>query len=125
MTTETAYRLYALGTVIAGMASLTTHADRCHAEQQVDGATIAVDADEPLGAVLALIARRHGLTAVFVADDDRPTVPMDERRDPVYVMVLSSVAAAAAATGRHLTLTERTAITEQVYRDLREAGAIK
>lgn len=122
--TTTTYRLVAPGMVIAGEARITTHGGWWHAEQDVDGKTIAVDAEDELGVVLALIAKRRGLAAVFGPDDGGVLDGRPSRLDAVASRGFNSVTHAAARTGRFLSLTDRIAIAEQVTADLRKAGVI-
>lgn len=125
----TAYRLVVpglVGGILAGVARISVHGDRWHAEQEVEGVTYAVDAEDELGAILALIAKQHGLAAVFGPDDgDRPAVSLAEQRDPVYGMIFNAITQAVARRQRFLSLSDRNAAASQTYQDLREAGAIK
>lgn len=119
---STAYRFLAPGILLTGEVTVTVQGSWWHAEQTVDGVTYAVDGDDELGVILALIAKRQGLAAVFGPDDGQ--TPPAAPGDPISAIMFTAVSQAAARAGRFLSLTDRRSITEQVSADLRDAGVI-
>jgi hypothetical protein len=116
----TAYRFAAPGLLVAGEARVTVQGDWWHAEQDIPGGTIAVDAEDELGAILALIGKQRGLAVVIGPDDGQaPPSPMT---DPAAAAAFNAVTQAVARRGRFLTLTDRRCVAEQVLADLRDGG---
>jgi hypothetical protein len=117
----TAYRFAAPGLLVAGEARVTVQGDWWHAEQELaDGTTIAVDAEDELGAILALIGKQRGLAVVIGPDDGQaPPAPMT---DSAAAVAFNSVTHAVARRGRFLALGDRAAVAEQVLADLRAQG---
>lgn len=125
----TAYRFVAPGILSGGEVRVTTRGNWWHAEQDIDGDTIAVDGEGELEVILLLIAAQQGLTGVFgPADlDGKDPAPreLSERHDPVYSMIFNAVSQGTATAGRFLPLTARDTVASAVYQCLRAAGAIK
>lgn len=117
----TAYRFVAPGVLLGGEARVTVQGDWWHAEQDLpDGTTIAVDAEDELGAILALIGKQRGLAVVVGPDDGQAeALPMT---DDAAAVAFNAVTHAVARRGRFLTLGDRAAVAEQVLADLRAQG---
>lgn len=125
----TAYRFVAPGILSGGEVRVTTRGNWWHAEQDIEGDTIAVDGEGELEVILLLIAAQQGLAAVFgpVDLDGRDGAPreLSERRDPVYSMIFNAVSQGTATAGRFLPLPARDTVASAVYQCLRAAGVIK
>jgi hypothetical protein len=122
----TAYRFAAPGVLLFGQPRVRVSGNEWHLEQDDAGETVHAVAGDELGAILTLIARRHGLAALVCTAEDPPAeVPLDMRRDPAYARVFNAVSAGVAQVGRFLSLSDRDAVAAQVYQDLRAAGVIK
>jgi hypothetical protein len=119
-----AYRFTCLGVGLAGNdVEVTMHGGWWHAKQTVDGAVYEVDAEDRVALVLALIAKRYGLAAVFAPDDAQPPPP-NTTDDPLIGMVFNAISSGSAKAGRFISLSERRVIAEQVLADLRAAEVI-
>lgn len=117
----TAYRFVAPGILLDGEARVTVQGDWWHAEQDLaDGTTIAVDAEDELGAILALIGRQQGL-AVVIGPDSGQAESL-RMTDDAAAVTFNAVTHAVARRGRFLSLGDRAAVAEQVLADLRSQG---